>query len=396
MYDWVVPEPQRRWERSGMTGEVTVKQDADGHDVNVPLFDVGVNSFESLPSREFGSKDKPVGKVYAELFHLKDGMTRLVQIWVPYDVQAEFTATSGMAFLTMAPGYDAERSELLALRGIPVIQVSNEQGDKYLPHYSDIAKLGKTALLTPQMSIAKSAQAATEIVANVISRYELPQQIEIQGDSNGGISSIGRAVYASLALSDSDNTPMYNLNPIWIDPKALVLHDRLPASKAHKIGKWVAKEATAGPQVIAELAIERALLSLRGTVSLNPNFLLATIAGTGPSIVGGETGELVKMLPDDMRGFANAYIRDELYDRENWQNGLRPFHNLYLNEVDKAVHAHLLSRRGLRRQIERIDRLAEESREHGANITAYNVHYISGRTPEQFALQKDINLQSAA
>jgi len=398
MYDWVVPEPQERWRRSGMTGEVTVKQDADGHDVNVPLFNVGINSCEPLGSREFGPKQNRLGRVHVDLYHLKDGMSRLTQTWIPYDVQAEFTGTSGMAFTTMVEGYDQDRAEMMATVGIPNIQISAEQGDMHWPSLRDIKRLGQTALHAPKISIAKSSQAEIEIIAHLVSseKYDLPRLIEAHGDSRGSMTSFGRAVYGGLTLGDVDNTPMYDLIPLWIDPKAVVIHDRLPADKLHKVITWLIHEALVGPQVIADLAIQRKLLSLRGTASLNPNFLFASAIGTAPALLSGEAGELTGMLPNDIRGFANGYQRDELFDQENWENAIRPLPNLYLNEVDKAVHAHLLSMRGLLRQMGRLERLAQESREHGENLAAYNVHHISGRTAEQFALQKSFDLQEAA
>lgn len=224
-------------------------------------------------------------------------MSRLAQTWIPHNIQAQYTGTSGMAYTTMVPGYDQDRAEMMATVGIPNIQISAEQGDKHWPVPSDILRLGR--------------------------------------------------------------------------------------------------EAIVGPRVIADLAIQRKLLSLRGTASLNPNFLLASTIGAGPALLSGETGELVKMLPDDTRGFANGYLRDELFDQANWEEGLRRYPNMYLNMVDKAVHAHLLSIRGLLRQLGRFERLAQESREHGMNLEVYDVHRIAGRTSEQFSAQKEI-LQPAA
>lgn len=322
------------------------------------------------------------------MYRLNDGMSRLTQTWIPNDVQAQFTATSGMAFATMVPGYDQDRAEQLALLGIPNIQISAEQGDRHWPSLGDIARLGQTALCSPEISIAKSSQAETEIIADLVcgDRYDLPRLIEAHGDSRGSMTSLGRAVYSGL--KQADGTSLYDLTPLWVDPKAIVLHDRLPAEKFYKVVTWLAKEALVGSQVMAELAMQKKLLSLKGTVSLNPNFLLASITGTVPALLAGETGELVSMLPDDIRGFANGYVRDELFDQENWGEGLQPYPNLYLNLVDKAVHAHLLSIRGLQRQMGRFDRLAEESRTHGTNVAAYDVPYIAGRMPEQFSLQK--------
>lgn len=397
-YDWVVPAPEERWQRSGMTDEIVVKQDADGHDIVVPLFDVGIRSVEHLGEREFGNKQNPAGNVYTDLYHLNDGMNRLTQTWVPYDVQAQYTATSGMAYTTMVEGYDQDRAEMMATVGIPTIQISAEQGDKHWPELSDIMKLGRTALAAPGISIAKSSQAETEIIADLVStdRYNLPRLIEAHGDSRGSMTSVGRAVYSGLTLPYEDNTSMYGLTPLWIDPKAVVLHDRLPAEKLHTVATWVLHETVVGPQVIADLAIQRKLLSLRGTASLNPNFILASAIGIGPALLSGETGKLVAMLPDDMRGFVNGYLRDELYDKENWEQAIKPYPNLFLNQVDKAVHAHLLSMRGLLRQLGRFERLAQESREYGMNLPSYNVQYISGRTSEQFALQKTTPLPEAA
>lgn len=396
MYDWVVPAPQERWQRSGMTEEVVVKQDAGGHNVIVPLFNVGIDSVELLGSREFGSRQKPAGKVHVDLYHLKDGMSRLAQTWIPYDIQAQYTGTSGMAFTTMVPGYDQDRSEMMATVGIPTIQISAEQGDRHWPELADIARLGKTVLNSPSISIAKSSQAETEVIADLVERHRLPRLIEAHGDSRGSMTSIGRAVYGGLKSGDSNTTPMYDLIPLWIDPKAVVLHDRLPAERLHKVASWLVREAIIGPRVIADLAIQRKLLSLRGTASLNPNFLLASAIGTAPALLSGEVGELTAALPDDVRGFANGYSHDELFDKTNWEEALQPFPNLYLNQVDKAVHAHLLSMRGLLRQLGRFERLAQQSREHGANLAAYDVYHISSRTSEQFALQKGTSLQNAA
>lgn len=387
LYDSVVLAPQDRWERSGMMDEVTVKHD-DGRESIVPVFDVGVVSVEHLGTKEFGDKRKPEGVVHTDRFLLNDGMHRLAQTRIPHDTRAQFTATGGMAYTTMVEGYPQDRAIRLGYMGIPDIEVSAEQGDMYWPGLRDFRRLGKTALLSPKISLAKSAQAETEIIAHIINElYDLPQLIEAHGDSRGGLTSLGRAAYSATAL--------YDLTPLWIDPKAVVIHDRLPAHKFHEVIEWLIREAVGSPPIVAELALERSLMSLRGTASCNPNFLLASLIGIGPALLGGETGRLLDAMPDDMRGFLNGYLRDKLYDRANWQNGLRPFPNLFLNEVDKAFHGNLLSLRGLHPQLARLGRLAIQSCEHGSDLAAYNVPYIASRTPAQFALQKN-TLASAA
>jgi len=393
LYDTVVLTPDKRWERSGMKEELTVIHD-DGRESIVPIFDVGVVSVEHLGSREYGDERNPEGAVHTDLFLLKDGLHRLAQTWIPNDIQAQFTATSGMAYTTMVEGYDEERAKRLAFMGIPNIQVSSEQGDKHWPAFRDLRRLARTALLSPKISLAKSSQAETEIIAYLINElYNLPQLIEAHGDSRGGLTSIGRGVYSGLAMRDGASR--YNLTPLWLDPKAVVLHDRLPVDRFHEVVEWLVKEALGSPPVVAELAVERSLLSLRGTTSINPNFLLASLIGIGPALLGGEAGELAKMMPNDIRGFANGYLYDKLYDRENWQEGLRPYPNLYLNEVDKAVHANLLSLRGLHPQMARLGRLAIESREHGTSLASYNVSHIAGRDQWQFSVQKNTASRAA-
>lgn len=387
LYDVAVPMSQNRWERSGQIEEHLARYDENGREIYAPIFDVGVERVEHLGTRDFGDKRDPAGVVHTDLFTLNDGLQRLTQTWIPHDIQAEFTATSGMAYTTMTEGYDEDRAIRLAYLGIPNIQVSAEQGDKHWPCLSDIRRLARTALLSPKISLAKSSQAEVEIIAHLVNElYGLPKLIEAHGDSRGGLTSIGRGVYSGLKTHD--NVPRYGLTPLWIDPKAVVIHDRLPAHRFHEVIQWLAREAIGSPPIIAELALERSLLSLHGTASANPNFWLACLVGIGPSLLGGETGELTKMMPEDIRGFANGYKRDKLYDQKNWQDALRPSPNLYLNEVDKAVHAHLLSLRGLHPQIARLGRLAAQSREHGTNVAGYDVHYIADRTPEQFAVQK--------
>lgn len=387
LYDMAVPEPEKRWERSGQTGEHFVKYDESGDEINAPLFDVGVKQVEHLGTREFGDKRNPEGVVHTNLFTLNDGLQRLTQTWIPHDIRAAFTATSGMAYTTMIEGYDEDRAIRLAYMGIPNIQVSAEQGDKHWPGLMDIKRLGQTALLSPKISLAKTSQAETEIIAHLINElYGLPQLIEAHGDSRGGLTSLGRAVYSGLR--GADGSQHYDITPLWIDPKAVVIHDRLPAGRFHEVITWLGQEALGSPPLVAELAVERSLMSLRGTSSANPNFWLASLVGIGPSLLGGETGELVKRMPDDTRGFVNGYKRDKLYDQEQWQTALRPYGNLYLNEVDRALHAYLLSLRGLHPQMARFGRLAIQSQMHGDDLAAYDVPHIVGRTLEQFAAQK--------
>lgn len=380
MYDAVVLTPEKRWERSGMTEERTISHE-DGRESIVPLFDVEITSVEQLGTRSFGDMRNPDGVVHTDLFLLNDGFHRLTQTWVPHDVQAEFTATSGMAYTTMIEGYDEDRATRLAYMGIPNIQVSAEQGDKHWPEWRDMVRLGRTALLSPKISLAKSAQAETEIINYLINeRYHLPRLIEAHGDSRGALTSLGRAAYGAMS--------QYDMTPLWIDPKAVVLHDRMPAGKFHEVIGWLGKEAIGSPPIVAELAVERSLLSLRATTSCNPNFLLASLLGVGPALLSGEAGRLAAAMPDDIRGFVNGYVRDGLYDQVNWREGLRPFPNVFLNEVDKALHGNLLSLRGLHPQLARLARLAIESREHGMDLAAYDVSRVAGRTTEQFVTQK--------
>lgn len=389
-YNGIVLEPQQRWERAEQSDEAVARVDDEGREVIAPLFDVGVKQYELLGQKEFGDPENPTGTKYTFCYTLEDNLSRLVQAWIPHHVDAEFTSTGGMAYTTMPQGYDADRSELIAKLGIPRIQVGAEQSDQFWPGLKDLLRLGRTALESPKVSIAKSSQAEIEIIDHVIhealKELALPENIEMDGDSRGSKTTFGRAVYGSL--QHADGTPMYGVRPLWIDPKAIVVHDRLPYDDFLRVFTWLGKEALFGSKVIADLAKDNKLLSLRGTVSPNPNFVLASAIGIGPALLSGETGELVRMMPRDIRGFANGYINDELYDEEHWDNSLGQLPNVYHNKVDKAVHAHLLSLRGLQRQLGRLDGLRDESVKHGSDFERYNIHQITGRTHEQFSEQK--------
>jgi hypothetical protein len=206
--------------------------------------------------------------------------------------------------------------------------------------------------------MAKSVQAELVIIQHIIERFGLSTDIIPHGDSRGGISALGQAAMANAK-------DFVGLNVPYMDPKAVVIHDRVSFQEVPRALSWLSKELTLGSAVLARAIAESGSKNIASTISANPRFWMGTLGGIMPALLAGEAGEFTRRLPTDVYGCVVAYGHDDLYDAENWQNGLEPYDKVYRKDVRKGLHMHLMTEASRTQQIGRIAGAATAIREGG-------------------------------
>lgn len=376
LYDKIVPEPSRLWERAGATGELILPDrfverqlyDKNQDDIairhtgehSVPDFNLSVTSYEQTGFREIRDEgDVVLAEAHDWVYVLSDGVDRRARLILPALSRDELAATpvgtSGTAFTTTIDGYAGIRSEELALTGnMPVIQV----GCEYSGPGTGLCDLMNVAKGAPSIAMAKSVQAELVIIRDIIDRFGLSEEIIPHGDSRGSISALGQAAMA-------DAKGFVDLSVPYMDPKAVVIHDRVEFQDVPRALEWLVKELTLGGIVVAKAMAESGPKNIASTVTASPRFWAGTLGGIMPALLAGEAGEFTRRLRPDIYGCAVAYGYDDMYDAENWQNGLAPYPNVFRKDVPKGLHMHLMMKHSTQQQIGRIAGAAGAVRQGG-------------------------------
>lgn len=401
LYDNMVPEPAKLWERAGASGELILPdrfvqrrvgnnqlQDTTIRhtgEISVPDFNLSIASREEAGFRELrGENSEVLGEVYDWVYVLSDNVDRRARLILPVQCRDDRIAspvgTSGTAFTTTIDGYAGMRSEELALAAnIPVIQV----GCEYSGPGNGACDLIDIAKGAPRIAMAKSVQGELVIIRDIIDRFGLNTEITPHGDSRGSISALGQAAMA-------DAKDFVGLSVPYVDPKAIVLHNRVPFEELPRAFRWLSKELTLGGAVLAKVVAESGSRNIASTISANPRFWVGTLGGIMPALLAGESGEFTKRLPPDIYGCVVAYGHDELYDADNWHEGLAPFDNLYRKDVPKGLHMHLMTKSSTSMQIGRLAGAADAIRNGGLNRD--ELCALAHCTDDELGIQHQVDL----
>jgi hypothetical protein len=362
IYNKAVPEPERLWERAGAEGKLYLPgrytgetEMDDGQLIRqtgetwLPDFNLSVDRCEDTNYREVCDDNGNIAsKVYDFVFTLSDRVDRRARLVLPCmgaeDLESTPVGTCGTAFTTTIDGYAGMRSlSLSQTANIPVIQV----GCEYSGPGSDVMDILSVAKKSPQIAMTKSVQAELVIINNIIERFGLSRQIVPHGDSRGGISAVGQA-----ALADAKD--FVDLTVPYMDPKAVVIHDRVTFDQVPKALEWLVREITLGSVVLSKVLAEGDCKGIASTLSTNPRCLTGTMAGILPALLSGEAGRFTDALHPEQYGCVVAYGEDRLYDSGNWEAGLSRHPNVVIKEVKKGLHMHLMAKESTSQQVNRI------------------------------------------
>lgn len=359
-FDHLFPAADELWQRAGaeMT-EVTVD---DGHVEDVPFFDLEVTGVKVLDDEPFVTRrGRALGR---KVLHQVDvnGVDRLVRAYVPnspYRTDHDFTLTSGSAWMTTIGGYAEHRSDLLfADNQMPAVQVGPPHSATVLPGPLEWLRVPQTISEARNTSIAQTAQEEQLIIAMMTDMYGLPSQQVALGDSRDAILSAAHFPYAA----------QHGAQIIAFDNKGRSVPQKVEAGDIPRFGRWLAKTGLGGLAASICLAKEGELGTLKGTSSLNPNFLASSLVGAMPALASGEAGRAISWVPRDTHGIEVLYGEDEMSYAEIFKELWAQHANVHIKDVPHGTHGaliHPLAHSGTR---QRINRLAVEYREQGAAL----------------------------
>jgi hypothetical protein len=231
-------------------------------------------------------------------------------------------------------------------------------------------------------SLALAAQTEQLISLTLSHKHDLPLiQVPI-GDSRDSITTPGQFPYAHWN----------GVEILDFDTKARCALDRYGVLDGLPVLGWTAKTVLGGLGVGLCLAKVGELETLKGTASLNPNFLVSTFTGGLRGLASDEPARMMSWVPTDTIGHDVIYGRDGLSNVEQVRDGWSANQNVYVKPVDKGNHASLLHPVAHTQLRGRMKRRAEEYLTSGGNRNAMDWNYIYGVNPELWMPQLDGNI----
>lgn len=361
-----MPTARERW----LAGGAVIRDDGS------PVFDLEITETTAIEREPFYDKSRSgtyrrIGEVITRQFVTSDGIDRRSRLWLPDKYSGTLTGQSGTAFTTSIDGYAEERARRIAARvAMPVIQHDAEYSGGRQCWLGDIRRLPAVLASSQGLSLAKSAQSEMLITKAWQTEFDIPGDIAAFGDSYDAMTTIALPTYAD----------MYDLKVPYIDPKAPVLLDPIEPSTEglELVAKWLRTEMIGGVAVLSALLAEGDLATLRGTISLKPNFWAGSMSGIAPMLLGGGTRQFLDWLPHDTIGYVNLYEKDLLCDVAAWEEVFQPFDRIATNRVPTGIHASLLSRIAHSKQRGRLHRLHNQNLIHGDNYDRFDAEHIHG------------------
>lgn len=346
--------------RRGGAQDVEVEIDA-GHTEVVPFFDLSIDSVRHIGEEPIKARGRTIGYTVLEAVRLSDGIERGVRVNIPYNLQGNFSVTDGAAFTTKNAGYGAHRAhEIVKTVDETVIQIDAEHSTRQLPLILEAARLPRTLQSARTISLAKSAQSEELIIDHIVEEYGLPEAHYVIGDSRKAMISLMQHVYASKLG-----------NPIpYFDVKAPCIPDKMQHHEVPRFVRWGATEALGGAAVVAGLIRSGEFHTLKGTASLEPNFVLSSLIGIMPALAAG--ADATHLVPRDANGHVVVYGRDGMSHGEKWQERFGEHPNVHVKKVPNGIHASLLDPKARRKQIGRIERFAEVFKWRGGDAATFD------------------------
>lgn len=355
-FDAFLPPAEELWERGG--AELRDIEIEPGRTETVPFFDLEITNEKEISIEPFEAKRSRhhrvrVGRQVVKRFVLSDGVdrvARVIELDDKYRTGADVTVTDGTAWTTTIDGYAHDRARRIAQDAhLDVIQVGSEHSGTLLPYGLDVFRLGRTVCDARAISLAKSAQAEQLIVNKLTVDHGLASSQYAIGDSRGSMKTPGQYPYADY----------YGHEIVHMDTKAPCVPERLGVRDMPRVIRWFGREALGGAGVIAQLVAEGKATSLRGTTSLNPNFVASSVVGIMPALASGEAGRMADWVPRDAYGHVVVYGKDGLSPGDVWRDKWQQHPGIYIKVVPNKVHAHLLEGKAHDLQVGRIRRFSQ-------------------------------------
>lgn len=372
-FDYIFPDAEELWQRAGAEmAEVTVD---DGHVENVPFFDLEVTDVKILEDEPFVTRrGRALGR---KVLHQIDinGVDRLVRAYVPndaYRTEHDFTITSGSAWLTTIGGYAEHRANLLfADNQMPAVQVGPPHSATVLPGPMEWLRVPQTIAEAHNTSIAQTAQEEQLIIAMMADMYDMPSQQVALGDSRDAILTAAHFPYATE----------HGAQVIAFDNKGRSAPQKVELADLPRFGRWLATTGLGGLAAAICLGKEGQLGTLKGTSSLNPNFIASSLVGAMPALASGEAGRAISWVPRDTHGIDVLYGQDDMSYADIFKQLWAEHVNVRVKDVPHGTHGaliHPIAHRGTR---ERVNRLAMEYREQEAELSSIDWEAVYGIKP---------------
>ena len=367
-YNTVMPGHENIWKRSGATMlEVEIEP---GRIERIPHHDIGVDTIIPHKPVEFtGENGRRIGRHIMHTVITSDGVDHSANLTIMddrYRTSAPFFVSDSTALFTGVNGYAAVRDNEIAQRvGVDIVRTGAD-GSANLLGPLDFMRVGATALRSRKSSLAKSAEADQAIVAKIAGMYSLPPVQYGIGDSQAGM----RKLFAHYFAGRN------GIDMAYMDVTAICAPDKLNLKDLPEVGLWTGTELLGGAAIIALMLLEDEAEDITETISLNPNFITATIIGALPSLASGEAGASTRFVPSTAAGHFCHYGNDRLSHPERWIELLSANEEIQHKIVDKGIHAHLLRKIGRTQKLGRIIRFDQEFKSH-SSIHAINYKFVS-------------------
>lgn len=360
------PDAEEYWMDRGATLE-PIEIDK-GRTEMVPFFGHRAEPLSPPVAEEYVMRgDEIIGTCITHDTLMSNGVDRAARVYVPQNPRfKKFTVHMETPFMTSEKGHnDYIARQFMEQIGAPVVLVG--------PEYSTdqncwVREFGRAALQTMHevgsLSLAESAEAGMKICAQLCDEYGLPRQIVKVGESRAAMLAHAQAPYAKAAGLDIGYFDL--TDPC--SPEKVVRRTRDIA----KVALWPATELAACAPVAFDMVRSGALWRQLGTLSGNPNELLAIAASTR-YLLGDEAGKVSKFMPHDA-GFHEAYFKtNKISNHKKWQEHFAD-NPLYGSVVLRGGHFNLGFSSVLQHVIDRVIRYGEQLEKDDQNIDWQQVH----------------------
>ena len=351
-FDHLIPHAEDLWEAGG--AEVI-----DG----IPYFNpIHTENPETLSDDEFKTKSgRVVGRQV--LYRMEvDGIGYASRVLVPNDedrTENEVTILDSTAWGTTIDGYVGDRDAKLVIdNSVPLIATGAPHSDSPLPAALEFLRVPRTVKQSTKLSLAYSAQVEQMVAAYLSDQHGLPKQQVKIGDSRGSNISSGHYPY----------TKEHGAEIVMFDTKGRCAPGKIDIENVPEFVGWLVATGLGGIAVSACLASKGRLDLLKGTASLNPNFIASALTGTMRSLAGGETGMMIGWVPEDTHGHDVLYGLDSLADYKTLDTMWSDHENVRRKIVQSGTHAALLHPLAHSDQRGRISRFVTEYRRTGGDI----------------------------
>lgn len=371
----VAPRHEDLWQRAGATERFVEIE--PGHIEVVPFFDARIDRNRTAvaePQPVLDRLHRQIGEMYHYDVMLEDGVDRTARVYLPNDHGADdkpFMIHMDTPWFTSTKGHNNRIAEIFMQEiGAPVVVVGPEYSTTRgrLPY--ELARLAQTAMGSTGISLSRSAEGSMAIADYLAKEHDLPRSVVKVGESRGAMLAMGERPYAE---ANDLEILYYDVTDPCVARRAL----QRPGDLL-KIARWPAKEAIGSLAVAAALLPHGGLTHKIGTVSTNPNFLVAATVGVGPALLSGEAGEFPHRVPTDAGIHIVNFKNNSMADSRLWREKFEAHQNFELVELN-GPHLGLAYPSVQRHVVERIKRFEAELMRQDGNLSAVDWRNVYAR-----------------